>query len=522
MKNFQSENLKRKINLLINLYKSKKLSEATLLSKELISTYPKVVFLYNILGLILTDQGKIEEAIKIYEKGIKIKPDYAGIYNNLGNIYKLKENYSKAENYYKKSINLDNKLADPHNNLGNLYRTLNKHKKAIVCYKNAININPKYFTAHYNLGITYKSIGKFKEAKIYLKESVKLNTYFYTAHRILSQITSYTLTNDHFKLLKKLHEDPKIGTEHKTELVFALGKASEDVKNFDQAFQYYTEGNDLRRKEIVFSKRRENEEFDNIKKFFNKNLFEKFKKFGNLDLTPIFIIGMPRSGTTLVEQILSNHPKVFGGDELNLLPDLVNKYFYNKGRKLFLKDIVNINKEKLKKIGQEYISELKKISCNSERVTDKLPINFKWVGLIKLLLPNSKVIHCVRNSRDNCLSIFKNYFANKELNFAYNLDELSGYYNLYCNLMKYWNSTLLNFVIDIKYEKLVKNPEQQIRNLLKACNLQWNDNCLKFYNNKRAIKTASDVQARKKIYKSAIDSWKNYDDYLNDFFQKLS
>jgi hypothetical protein len=230
---------------------------------------------------------------------------------------------------------------------------------------------------------------------------------------------------------------------------------------------------------------------------------------------------MPRSGTTLIEQIISNHPKVFGGDELYFLPDLIKNNFYIEEGKLLLKQNNNIKKENLKMIGQKYINDLMRISNKSEKVTDKLPINFKWIGLIKLILPNSTIVHCVRNSKDNCLSIFKNYFANKSLNFAYNLDEITDFYNLYHNLMKHWKKTLPKFIMDIEYEQIVENPEQQIRILIEKCDLSWNENCLKFYKNKRPIKTASDIQARKKIYKSSINSWKNYKKNLQNPFQKL-
>ena len=515
------ENLQKKIQILFNLYKLKKLSEAEMLNRELLSAHPKEAFLYNTLGLILTDQKKIDEAIKYYEQGITIKPDYGMIYNNLGTIYKSKKNYNKAENYYKKSINLDNKISEPQNNLGNLYLTLGKYKDAIVCYKNAININPKFFVSHYNLGTTYINIGEVENAKKHLNEAVNLNPHFYMAHRILSTITKYSKNNNHFNLLKKLYENPKIDNSQKTELAFALGKAFEDIKDFNRAFHYYNKGNDLRRKNIAFSIKNEKEDFDNIKKVFNQNLLNKFKQIENLDSTPIFILGMPRSGTTLVEQILSSHPTVFGGDELDFLTVLVEKYFENKPAGLFLENIINIDKKNLKKIGQEYISNLKKIAGNSTRVTDKLPINFKWIGLIKIILPNSKIIHCVRNSRDNCLSIFKNYFVNTKLNFAYNLEEICEFYNLYSDLMAYWKNTLPKFVFDIKYEKLINNSEHEIRNLLKVCNLSWDNNCLKFYNNKRPIKTVSNIQARKKIYRSSIDSWKNYAEYLGKSFKVL-
>ena len=515
------ENIKKEIQTLVNLYRSQQLYKAEELNNKLLKVYPKVVILYNILGLILTSQKRLDEAIQSYEKGISIDPGSAEIYDNLGTVYKMQTNYVKAENYYKKSIDLNSTIPEPQNNLANLYITLNREQEGIDCYKKAINIKPNFFIAHYNLAVAYKNIGKFEEAKKYLNESIKLNPHFFTAHRTLSQLTKYESNNEHFDLLKKLYKDPKDTNMQKTELLFALGKASEDIRDFGNAFRYYTEGNELRRKEIIFSIQQEKDEFKNIKKVFNSNIFDKFKKFGNFDQTPIFILGMPRSGSTLVEQILSTHSAVFGGDELNFFADLIDKYFNNKSKGFLSNNIININKDNLKKIGQEYIDYLKKISNNSEKVTDKLPINFKWIGFIKLLLPNSTIIHCTRNPKGNCLSIFKNYFASRKLNFAYSLDEIVEFYNLYNDLMKYWSNLLPNFITTIKYEKIVENPEKEIRNLIKVCNLSWEDKCLKFYDNKRPIKTASNIQARKKIYKSAIDSWKNYESYLKDFFSKI-
>ena len=226
--------------------------------------------LYNILGLILTEQKKIDESIECYKKGIKIAPNYDAIYNNLASSYQLKNDYNKAENYFKKSIDLDNKSSESQNNLGNLYLELNDHQKAINCYKNAIKINPKFFVSHYNLGVAYKNIGKFDEARKHLEESVKLKTHFYTAHRTLSQITKYEINDNHFNFLKNSYENTTINNEQKAEIAFALGKASEDIKNFDKAFKYYKDGNDYRRKVINFSIEGEKEEFANIKKIFTQ------------------------------------------------------------------------------------------------------------------------------------------------------------------------------------------------------------------------------------------------------------
>ena len=387
-------------------------------------------------------------------------------------------------------------------------------------YKKAINVNKNFFSSYYNLGIACKNVGKFKEAEKYLNKAIKLNDLFYRAHRAISELTKYTKKGNHYKILIKLYKDDKIEKSKKVELIFALAKATEDVKEYKEAYSYYKEANKYRRRKITFSLKDEKKEFDNIKKTFNQALFKKYHGLGEADSSTIFILGMPRSGTTLIEQVLSSHKEVFGGDEVNFLPNLVEKNFCNNDKK-FLVSYSKFDTVNLKKIGQEYIKNLKNISNNSNKITDKLPINFKWIGLVKLILPNSKIIHCRRNAKDTCLSIFKNYFVNPKLNFAYDLKELSEYYKLYYNLMNHWNKVLPGFVIDCHYENIVSNPRYEIRKLINKCNLTWDENCLKYYNNKRMIKTASDTQARKKIYKTSVNSWKKYGKELNKFFGKL-
>jgi len=514
------QKLEKEVQLLLNLFKLKKLSEAELLNRKLIKENSRSVFLYNILGLILYDQKKIDDAIKHYEEGIKIDPKYAAIYDNLGTAYKSKGEYEKAESYYLKSINLDENKPEPLNNLGNLYIVLNKSQKAIDSYKKAIKINSNFFSSYYNLGVVYKNVGEFNEAKKNLNEAIKLNDLFYRAHRSMSELIKYSKNENHYNILIKLYKDNKIDKSKKTELIFALAKASEDLNKYKEAYSYYKEANNYRRKEIFFSFKDEKNEFDIIKKVFNQNLFQKYQGLGNEDSSTIFILGMPRSGTTLIEQVLSSHKSVFGGDELNFLPHLIEKIFFNDDKK-FISTNYNFDSIDFKKIGAEYVRNLKKISNDSNKITDKLPINFKWIGLIKLILPNSKIIHCRRNAKDTCLSIFKNYFVNPKLNFAYDLKELSSYYKLYYDLMNHWNQVLPGFIIDCHYENMVNNPKDEIRRLINKCNLNWDENCLKYHNNKRMIKTASDTQARKKIYKTSVNSWKKYGKDLNELFSKL-
>jgi len=530
------KNLKEEIQSAVNIFKSGNLSKAEKVCKKLIVANPNLAFLYNLLGLIMAGSNKFDEAVKYYEKGLKIDPKFALIYNNLGLLFfhnRTSGNINKAEEFYKKSISINDNNSEPYINLGTLYSARGNYKDAEDCYKKSISINPKSSFAHFNLGTLLITIGKFDDARKYLEESIDLNPGLIASHRALSRITKYTINDKHFIELKKLYEksSPKDlatsgsflnnSSPFRSSLCFSLGKAYEDIGDYDKSFQFYKEANSLHRKNINFSLEDESKIFTSIKNTFNKKIFDKFTNSESESKNFIFIVGMPRSGTTLVEQILSSHPKVFGADEVETVPFLIAKYFRNQKSIYMFKDIINFDDEMFKKIGREYISRMRDYSNNSEYVTDKLPINFLAIGFIKLILPNAKIVHCSRNSKDNILSIYKNNFTSNRVGFAYDLREIVEYYNQYFDLMKYWNNLLPRFVYEVNYEKLISNTKNEIVNLLKFCDLEWSNNCLEFYRNKRPIKTASDTQVRNKIYKTSVDSWKNYEDNLKKYFIKL-
>ena len=513
------ESLEKKIQNAANLYKLRKFSEAEIISKKLISKHPKIPFLLNLLGLIMMEKRDYKEAMYYYNQCIKIQPNNANVYNNLGTLYKAKNEYTKAESYYKKSIELDKKIIEPQNNLGSLYIDQTKYEDAIICFKKCINIEPKSPISHYNLGIANISIGKIKDAKKHLEESINIYPQFYKAHRAISRIKKYSKKDNHINILEDLLKNLNLANTDKIELSFALGKAYDDIKNFDKAFSYYEIGNKLRNEDVNFKSEREILEFELIKDFFIHCNYKKYKNKSLSDKTPIFILGMPRSGTTLVEQIVSSHPNVYGGGELNFLDQVIKKYFYVKGY-LSKEKLNSANADILHNIAKEYLYKIKRLS-NKEKITDKLPINFKWIGFIKLMFPNATIIHCERNSKDTCLSIYKNYFTNSDLNYAYNMNNLVFFYNLYLNLMNFWKDCFPKSIKSTKYEKLIDNPKFEIKKIISYCNLDWNKKCLEFYNNSRPINTASDIQARSKIYKSSINSWKKYDKFIAKHFLNL-
>ena len=527
---YTMEDLKEQITTAVNIYKSGNLIKAEKIAKRLIQTNPKVAFLHNFLGIVVAAQNKIEEAINHYENGIKVDPNFAMLYNNLALIYfnlksqtKGRKDYlEKAEKLYKKAIEIDKINPEPFTNLGNLYNFISNTDEAIKNHKIAIKTNPKFFFAYLNLANVLVGIGNYDEAKIYLNESIKINPNFTQAHRLISRITKYTKDDLHLTQLKTLYDklDDK-NIDNKINLAYALGKANEDIKSFDKSFLFYNEANNLNKKKLNFSINKEKNRFDEIKSTFNKQLLNKLSVVGSKKFDPIFIIGMPRSGTTLIEQILATHTDVFGADEIEFIPELIKKYFRNTDINLFLQGVFDFDKEDFKKMGEEYASTMRDISKNSIRTTDKLPANFLSIGLIKLILPNSKIIHCTRNPQDNIFSIFKNHFPSGKINYSNSLVDIVEYYNLYFDLMKYWNSILPNFIFNIKYENLVYNTESEVKKLLSFCNLEWQSKCLKFYNTKRVVKTASDTQVRSKIFNTSINYWKNYEKYLKKYYDLL-
>ena len=480
--------------------------------------------MHNLLGIIFTGQKKSDQAIECYNKAIKLDPSFAMAYNNLGLEYSNYKKYIfKAENLYKKAITLDSKIAEPHNNLGSLYNSLNRFDEAIESYKKAIKLNSNLVITHHNLGNIYVTVGSFELAKKEFETVIKKNPFYTNSHRSLSRLIKYAGNEKHLNEMRDVFTKiDDVDYINKSNISFALGKAYEDIKDFKNSIFYYKKANLCYRKTLNFSLAEEKEKFKEVKEIFSKELFNKYNKTGNEKVDPIFILGMPRSGTTLLEQIISSHPNIFGADEVNFVPELLNENFGNNKLNLYFDKVVDFNSSDFKKMGESYIKKMQEICKNNIRTTDKLPKNFLNIGFIKLILPNSKIIHCTRNSKDNCLSIYKNHFPSGQISFAYDFDEIVSYYNSYIDLMHHWNGLFPNFIYNVKYENLISDTKNEIKKLLNFCDLSWNDECLNFFNNKKPIRTASDIQARSKIYNTSINSWKNYETYLKEYFDKLS
>jgi tetratricopeptide (TPR) repeat protein len=519
MNNLKME-AEREAQIILNYFRAKDYMSAEVKAKKLIKKFPNYQAVYNLLGLCLQSQRKFSEAIKYYKIAIQNNPNFFIAINNLGLTYHDMGDFKNAQSYYERAIEINPKFTHPICNLGNIKKELNNFEEAIKYYQLALSIDDNQYIIHHNLGMAYQALGKFKDSKKHFESALKINPKFARADRSLSMSLKYDINNSHLKSMENKIKDQSLNNFQKIELHFGLGKAYEDTKNYKKSFENYKLGNKIKRDNTKYQINDDIKLFKNIKSSFSNINFKNLENVGNKSNKMIFILGMPRSGTTLVEQIIANHKNVYGAGELKDLTEIIRENFLVND-KIKLPEKFNVkDQDFFNNMGTKYIENLDRYNTNKNYITDKAPLNFRWIGLIKLILPKSKIIHCTRDPKDNCLSLFKNIFEG-QLHFCYDLEETGEYHKLYQNLMKFWKQLLPNFIYDISYEKLVKNQEFESRKLLDFCNLDWDKNCLTFYRNKRGIVTASFAQARKPIYKNSVKSWQNYKNELLPMFKIL-
>ena len=304
------------------------------------------------------------------------------------------------------------------------------------------------------------------------------------------------------------------GSEERKLLSFALGKHEEKSGNFERASELFIEGNSIHRATLSYSSEESARQIARIGEIFDRDFFNARTGSGVSTAAPIFIVGMPRSGTTLVEQILASHSEVSGGGELSQFPATVFAMMQKLDPAGFPDAAPLLQPDDVRQIAEGYLGALDETIIGTSHFTDKLPGNFLMVGMIKLAFPNARIVHCTRDTRDTCLSMFKIFFPSGGHHFSYNLGELIDYHRNYQSLMQHWKSLFGDGIIEANYETIVTDPEPSIRALLDQCGLDFEPRCLDFHATKRVVRTASAVQVRRPIYTSSIGAWKNYAPHL--------
>ena len=476
---------------------------------------------YNFYGLALQNLGNFDKSIKCFNKSIELEPTNYYAFNNLAVSLKSIEKFKLAEKAYKNCLNLNPNYFFGIINYANLKEEINQLKESIDLYLTSLKVAKDTDKSNIFLKLSklYLSLGETKKAKDYAFKILDQNPNDTEAFNLLADLINFK--NDQKFLLKMeaLYRKDNISDNDIINLSFPLGNIHHSLKNFEKAYGFYLKGNQLKRKQIRYNVEDILTLVKSIKKIFqNPEIYSVNKIISDKKI--IFICGMPRSGTTLVEQIISSHKDVLPTGENNFLSSFIKSNYLNgfslDGKKV-TKDIFS-KENKL----QNYVLNLfNEYNFEANVFTDKSVQNYLWIGFIKIFFPNSKIILTNRNSKDVSLSIFKINFKNGFMNFAYDQSEIATFYNLYFDLIDFWKNVLKDEIFEINYENLVENPKLEIEKLIEFCGLEWDENCLNPHKNKSAIKTASINQARKPIYQSSKDTNQYYSKYLKTLYSLL-
>ena len=545
--------LKKEVNYAVKLLTNGQINEALKIVEALIKKSPNVPLLYNIRGVCYQTIRELGNAIDDFSQATILKSDYAEAYCNLGVTYQEKGDLVSAVNAYKNAIDNDNNyptahnnlgkiflasgeidssiehlecaitlksdFADAHNNLGSAFLRINKLNDAIKSYKKAIALKPDFAVANNNLGIAYLRTGDPKLASKFFENAITITPGYATAHHNLSGVKVYKEKDKQVSLIESLLIENNLSQKERIYLNFALAKAYEDLGNHEELFKHLNEGNRIRKKEMSNSIADSEEHNELIKLFFNSNNINNIKLTyrDSLPIRPIFIVGMPRSGTSLVEQIISSHHEVYGAGEVNnfhnIIMPIIEEHAVNEN--------YNLKNDEFALIRKQYSNSLERFYANEKVITDKWILNFKTIGFILSAFPESKIVHLKRDARATCWSIYKHYFSDEGNRWAYDYQDLARFYKSYVGLMDYWHNLFPGKIYDISYEDLTSNQEKETRNLLRYCDLDWDENCLNFYTNTRAVKTASAVQVRNKMYQGSSDVWRQYSEHLKPLLDAL-
>lgn len=525
--------------------------------RQLISEGTKWPSAFSKLAILCTMSNRVNEAKYLWQQALALSDVHVEALVGLGDINKFERSFTNAISYYNKALKLNAKMPQAHLNISYSFMELRELDKSEQACREALKLSPNYVQAQehlgqilvakgelsraivvfnrlikenneninalYLLGDVLKSQGEFKNAEEYFQKAFTINPSYSVAHFTYSTIHKYLDQSDpHIALMETEYKKPNIHPENKMKLCFALAKAYEDINEHSCSFEYLAIGNQLKDHRYQYNIESDSAFFKSIIQSFTKELLSELKITPNMSDKPIFIVGMPRSGTTLVERILASHSKVHGAGELEDLFHLGTKNFLTQSSNFLYTPITGYPKDQLENIGHAYLNIINKLSANAEHVTDKLPFNMLMIGFIKAVFPNAKIIHCKREPIDTCLSIFKTNFASDNYRYAYNLKTLGQFYNLYLSLMEHWQSNFPEDIYEVDYDKLVAQPNDEIAKLVGACNLEWEDTCLHFDKLKTVVKTASVSQVRQPIYTRSSGLWKSYEEYLLPLINELN
>ena len=471
------------------------------------------------LGEVYRAMHRFSEAVACYRRAVELKPDYAAAYYNLGNAWKDQEHPAEAVACYRRALELKPDYSVAHNNLGNAWKDLGNVDEAVACYRRTLELKPDYALAHDNLGSALTALGDLRCAEDCFRAALRHWPQFALAHFHLAELLRGNLSDQDLAAQRRLLEEAELNDAQRLLLHFGLAQVFDARGEYAEAAGHLERGNALQRAE--WSKC--GHEYDPAEherlvtrmiEVCTPDFFARVRNFGLESPLPVFVVGLPRSGTTLVEQILASHSQVFGAGEIKLARE--SMLALGGPGADFIEGLRQLDRTAVQHLAAQHLDRLRALNGTALRIVDKMPDNYMSLGLLATLFPRAKFIHCRRDLRDVAFSCWMTHFL--EIRWASDQQHMASRFRQYQRIMEHWRQVLPVPLLDVDYEETVADPEGVARKLVAWCGLAWEPGCLNFQRAKRPVQTASAIQVRQPIFQTSVGKWRRYEPFLSSLF----
>ena len=497
--------------------------EAEKLCRRVLRERPRNVDALRLLASIAFGASRYDEAETLLERAVAIAPDFQLALLDLGRVRKEQDRFAEALECFDRVVAIDPGNAQAHFLRGSTLAPAAFTHEAIAAYERCLELRPKHVGALIGLGHLLKAVGRYDDAVAAYDACIAQRPDLGETYWSLANLKTYRFDDAVVDEMERRVDGGGLAAQSEINFLFALGKAYEDRGDFGRGWHYYRSGNEKQRATVSYDPVQTETMNDRIVDVFTREFLDSRRGVGHPDAAPIFILGLPRSGSTLLEQILASHPDVEGTSELPYLGRVATSLNRNRSEGINYPEAVReLPPEAFARLGEDYLgyASLHR-RAGTPRFIDKMPNNFPNVGLLSLILPRAKVIDARRHPLDACLSCYRQLFAKGQA-FTYDLTEIGEYYLQYQRMLDHWHQVLPGRVLTVQYEEVVTDFETQVRRLLEFCELPWDDSCLRFYESERPVRTPSSEQVRQPIYDRSIGHWRNYASELDELVETIA